>query len=855
MVGNIHSSEYATLSESEPLVIGSYDNDGCAYLSYEAYCQRLLQDKVDFSQGNDEPKQLRLNRAIHHFSQNGSMNSYSGGVGTEIVAQINEKLVLTAAQFDKITQSFLKYGSLKHYRNRDNISKKHLNTLETMLQTHYKSFQGVDIIISGSNRQYYERDYSNSSKTGVAANPSGIHILAQMGHFLSNLLPRKKVKTDHFLLADLFDDATPGSTAKNIQKKLLPNGKYPPRTPDALGDYAGKPFSTTDGVLSDFSRYDEDKLTLLYAQMQYFANKYPNRTIQFKFFDDRLDILQALQSTFQDNPELIPQNITLELQQRDTIQGMPSSFAPQTINGNGPINQNWQMDCRYLIYQVNKEMAEDQAQAKNVALESRLLKIKTLTSFTKLAEICSKESKDPLKSLIITERAALATKITEKTARIAELEALKTTVQARNPRGAWRSSEAWADWWTRQTVSNFFSAKAWSDWATGQHNIKNEVETITDIKDNTKDRVTPIGLWAGPTWLGGESTRLDNLTNDVRLGATLPTFLTGCAWPTKKTVIDRIDESLQAVRESLRTEEARVIELHQQLVNDPTKAFMGAAVSLGFGQPFDLAGQCYQCTPITTQESSLNNSPRTVASAESVPGNSKTAKHSLQVMCPVNNTDDAQPLFENSGFTDWLNEDTTANARPVVQRLGVEKSWGREIADKLTGIQHTLDQHLTHALRTFAASVSKTGQNVTEPDLQHMFAIAREQLINDLRTQIQDALSKSYGNPECCLDAKGFSRLQTKLEQIHKKVPKMVLPVVAAQLIKLIKTPAFEDVFKKGTDSRTAIKEQSRPLYDALKAAAPTQPWYEFMPSFGNCLASLNPLNWGKGYRISPTQQ
>lgn len=822
MVGNIHSSEYATLSESEPLVIGSYDNDGCAYLSYEAYCQRLLQDKVDFSQGNNESKQLRLNRAIHHFSQNGSMNSYSGGVGTEIVAQINEKLVLTAAQFDKITQSFLKYGSLKHYQNRDNISKEHLNTLETMLQTHYKSFQGVDIIISGSNRQYYERDYSNSSKTGVAANPSGIHILAQMGHFLSNLLPRRKVKTDHFLLADLFDDATPGSTAKNIQKKLLPNGKYPPRTPDALGDYAGKPFSTTDGVLSDFSRYDEDKLTLLYAQMQYFANKYPNRTIQFKFFDDRLDILQALQSTFQDNPELIPQNITLELQQRDTIQGMPSSFAPQTINGNGPINQNWQMDCRYLIYQVNKEMAENQAQAKNVALESRLLKIKTLTSFTKLAEICSKESKDPLKSLIITERAALATKITEKTARIAELEALKTTVQTRNPRAAWRSWDAWADWRTRQTVSNFFSAKAWSDWATGQHNIKNEH--------------AQVGLWAGPTWLGGESTRLGNLTNEVRLGATLPTFLTGCAWPTKKTVIDRIDESLQAVRESLRTEEARVIELHQQLVNDPTKAFMGAAVSLGFRQPFDLAGQRYQCTPNTTQESSLNNSPRTVASVE----------QPLQVMCPVTSNNSIASIFKNSGFKSWLNEGATDNAISIVQRLDAEGSWGEKIADKLTHIQLTLDQHLTLALRTFAASVSKTGQNVTEPDLQHMFAIAREQLINDLRTQIQEAFSKSYqvnnSNPALCLDAKGFSRLQTKLEQIHKKIPKMVLPLVAA---KLIKTPAFKAVFNKGTATRADIKEQSRPLYDALKAAAPTQPWYEFMPSFGNTIwAKLSSLHF-----------
>lgn len=59
--------------------------------------------------------------------------------------------------------------------------------------------------------------------------------------------------------------------------------------------------------------FDKEKVLLLFAQMHYYQQLYPEQTIAFNFYDDTETILTALHNTFKQYPELIPSNIQLNL--------------------------------------------------------------------------------------------------------------------------------------------------------------------------------------------------------------------------------------------------------------------------------------------------------------------------------------------------------------------------------------------------------------------------------------------------------------------------------------------------------------------------------------------------------------
>ena len=94
---------------------------------------------------------------------------------------------------------------------------------------------------------------------------------------------------DSFLLADLkADDCQDGDSYKRAM---------------AL-DY--------DGPHEDWF-FDESKITLIYAQMHRASLNNINGKVIFHFYDDRSDILNALNRFYQENSSLIPSNLTLKL--------------------------------------------------------------------------------------------------------------------------------------------------------------------------------------------------------------------------------------------------------------------------------------------------------------------------------------------------------------------------------------------------------------------------------------------------------------------------------------------------------------------------------------------------------------
>lgn len=149
-----------------------------------------------------------------------------------------------------------------------------------------KKFETVTVFV-GSNRQSYEHDSHNSNKNKTESAFTAITTIATY----------VKANLDKFLLADLESDSTPGTCF------------------DAAINSVG------DEPYEDHHRwmFDQEKLSMLYAQMHKSASEDESETI-FDFYDDRglvngeaIDILAALRDYFTKYPMMIPHNTTLRL--------------------------------------------------------------------------------------------------------------------------------------------------------------------------------------------------------------------------------------------------------------------------------------------------------------------------------------------------------------------------------------------------------------------------------------------------------------------------------------------------------------------------------------------------------------
>lgn len=82
---------------------------------------------------------------------------------------------------------------------------------------------------------------------------------------------------------------------------------------------------------------DGSKVTLLYLQMHKLAVEHPGKKINYHFFDDNVEILNQLNQTFRNHPDLLPANITLNLFKY----WLPNITTVSPIQGTGPTDTKY----------------------------------------------------------------------------------------------------------------------------------------------------------------------------------------------------------------------------------------------------------------------------------------------------------------------------------------------------------------------------------------------------------------------------------------------------------------------------------------------------------------------------------
>ncbi len=157
---------------------------------------------------------------------------------------------------------------------------------------HIKKSKNPKIVFIGSNRQSLLDDRANSTADNRGSCYLGLRDVSR----------KIGAKFNSFLMADIYNDLKEGTTFDQaltyISKKT--------------GLYNEKKVSKE---LSNFPNWvhDESKMTLIYAQIHQLAIDHPHDQIQFHFIDDKEVLLNALHEYFNQFPELIPKNVTLNL--------------------------------------------------------------------------------------------------------------------------------------------------------------------------------------------------------------------------------------------------------------------------------------------------------------------------------------------------------------------------------------------------------------------------------------------------------------------------------------------------------------------------------------------------------------
>lgn len=136
---------------------------------------------------------------------------------------------------------------------------------------------------------------------------------------------------DDFLLADAYGNKYPGYSYLAASSPEYDSKKF---------DY-----------VHPKSYLDETMLTIVYAQMHKLANEHYNRPVVFEYYASDSNKLGQLQEFFENNPDLVPQNVTLQLKlYKTTIPTAYDDSTPKTeytlkemkpIIGRGMIDKNY----------------------------------------------------------------------------------------------------------------------------------------------------------------------------------------------------------------------------------------------------------------------------------------------------------------------------------------------------------------------------------------------------------------------------------------------------------------------------------------------------------------------------------
>lgn len=225
-----------------------------------------------------------------------------------------------AVKEKSIIQKFYnnQYNSFRSWllRHNNKFLKKQITDIQS------KKYDKV-IVGCGSTRQSYYLDALNKlTKKGASFAPT----LPVIQNYFKQQA-QQNVVVDPFLMADIYE-TNPQSTVGENYKKIL------------AAELSDKKFN-------DFSHtiVDKNKILLIYAQAQRTAVLNPNADIVIDFYDDNVIILDNLKDFFNQNSDLLPSNVTINLHQ----------YAGEKIKSNKPIkgkgsriDANYQWTIRYM---------------------------------------------------------------------------------------------------------------------------------------------------------------------------------------------------------------------------------------------------------------------------------------------------------------------------------------------------------------------------------------------------------------------------------------------------------------------------------------------------------------------------
>lgn len=224
--------------------------------------------------------------------------------------------------------------------------------------------RGEKVIITvGSNRQDGISDYGNSmareashKKPEKTSSPSVFSALPELAKVVKRLaedesyavpsgakaIKNANVYFDRILAADVYQDKHFGlSFFKYMREDWIKKGIA----------------QTEDSPIPDGTEafFDQTKISTIYTQLHYFAEKYPDTPIVFTFKDDRKDILDGLMQFYQKNTHLMPKNITLVLEQKNHSPLAPHEVFDKTeIIGEGLIDYDYRTTTIAMIEIIHR---------------------------------------------------------------------------------------------------------------------------------------------------------------------------------------------------------------------------------------------------------------------------------------------------------------------------------------------------------------------------------------------------------------------------------------------------------------------------------------------------------------------
>lgn len=211
--------------------------------------------------------------------------------------------------------------------------------LETLKQDNLKKPYSKIILFVGSNRQSASIDANNmlrfDRQYGPYTTGSCFPVIIDIANALGS-----NVQLDPLLLADIHGNLEAGTSFALAMKDL---SKYYMMTEKGRHTWSQTQLREDASVMHKVYNikahadywFDNEKVSLLYAQMHKIASENPTETIEFHFYDDVEYILNTLNDFYNKHNILIPKNVILQLHQYQGGQlTVPNPYASLTGTGN-----------------------------------------------------------------------------------------------------------------------------------------------------------------------------------------------------------------------------------------------------------------------------------------------------------------------------------------------------------------------------------------------------------------------------------------------------------------------------------------------------------------------------------------